>query len=127
MVDALRRARRWMRPDGCIIDIHPTALVPVLEASGRGVGRVDAPNAPERHAAADAALRRMIDDGVLVEAASQQFDFFTWADTFEELREYIETNWRDARLVLDQPHPTGRCRATERVRIAKLVLAGRRP
>lgn len=127
MVDALHRAQRWMRPDGCIIDIHPTAVVPVVETSGRVVGRVDAPNAPERHAAADAALKQAIDARWLVEGASQTFEFHTWGDTLEELREHIETNWRDARLVVDAPAPAGRCRATERVRITKLLLARRRP
>ncbi len=122
MVDALHRACRWLRPTGCILDIHPTANVPTVEADGRMIGRVDVPDGPDRHAAADAALHRVIDEGLLVEAATHRFEFYTWGDTLDELREHIEENWRDAHLVLDAGAPAGRCRATERVRLTKLLL-----
>ncbi|HZP47179.1 MAG TPA: hypothetical protein VFB07_01500 [Vicinamibacterales bacterium] len=124
MVDALRRASRWVRRDGCVIDIHPTAQVPTIEAGGRVVGRVEVPDGPARHGAADRALRQVVDEGRLVETVSHAFDFYTWGDSFEELREHIEENWRDARIAVDGAAPAGRCRAVERVRIAKLVVAG---
>lgn len=124
MVDALRRASRWIRRDGGIVDLHPTALVPTIDVDGRVIGRVDAPGGPARHAAADAALRQAQDAGLLVETSSHTFPFHTWGDTFEELRAHIEENWPDARVVLDVPAPPGRCRATERVRITKLARPG---
>ncbi len=125
MVDALRRATRWMQPDGCILDVHPTPVRPPIEVGGRLVGFVDAPGGPTRHTAADAALQQLVTEGLLVNAASETFDFATWADTIGELQEHIEEHWRDARVVLQAP-AAGRARAVERVRMTRLVLA-RRP
>jgi hypothetical protein len=122
MVDALRRASRWVRPQGCVLDLHPTNAVPPIEIAGRTVGHVETPDGPARHAAADAALRATIDAGLLVEAASDAFDFYTWGDTFEELREHIEEYWCDARVVVNDP-ARGRARAIEHVRLTKLILA----
>jgi len=125
MVDALRRASRWLTPGGCVIDIHPTATPAAIEIGGAPAGRVDTSDAPARHAAADAALTQAVQDGLLVVAVSDLFDFYTHADTLEELREHIEENWRDARVVVETPR-VGRPRAHERVRITKLFLAGGR-
>ena|SRR5215472_15121267 len=122
MVDALRRASRWVRPQGSILDIHPTNAVPPIEIGGRAVGHVETPDGPARHAAADAALRATIDAGLFVETASGAFDFYTWGDTFEELREHIEEHWNDARVVVSDP-ARGRACAIEHVRLTKLILA----
>ena len=121
MVHALHRASRWVHPGGCVIDIHPTPRPAAIEADGRVVGRVEATDAPARHAAADAAVRDVIDAGVFVAAGACIFDFYTYANTLAELRQHIEENWRDARVVLQQPEVAGRPRAREHVRVAKLI------
>ena len=123
MVDALRRAARWAQPRGCIIDIHPTARQPTIELDGRRIGVVEAKDAPARHAAADAAVQRAIDSGLFAPASTDTFEFFTYADSISELRDHIEANWRDARVVLEQPVAAGQPRAREHVRITKLILA----
>ena len=125
MVDALRRASRWVRTDGCVIDVHPTNAIPPVEVAGRPVGHVETPDGPARHAAADAALRKAIASGLYAEAASTTFDFYTWGDTLDELRDHIEENWRGARVVI-RDAAAGRARAIEHVRMTKLVLAGAR-
>jgi hypothetical protein len=122
MVDALRRASRWVKADGCVIDVHPTNAIPPIEVAGRRVGHVATPDGPARHAAADAALRESIASGLYVEAASATFDFYTWGDTLDELRDHIEENWCDARVVV-RDGGAGRARAIEHVRMTKLVLA----
>jgi len=121
MVDALRRAARWLRPDGCVIDIHPTAQPSTIEVDGVPVGCVQTADAPARHAAADAALATVLRDGLFTVAGTAVFDFYTCADTLDELRQHIEDNWRDARVVAGAA--AGWPRAHEQVRITKLLLA----
>ena len=121
MVDALRRATRWLAPGGCVVDIHPDATPPAIEIDGRPAGRVDTADGPARHAAADAAVRTALANGWVVAERSGEFDFYTYADSVDELRDHIEENWRDARIVLDTA-AAGRPRAREHVRIAKLVV-----
>src|SRR5579871_1453899 len=117
MVDALRRAHRWLRPHGCVIDIHPTALASTIEVGGRIVGSIQTADAPARHAAAAVAA-----DGLFVIAGTDVFDFYTHADSLSELRDHIDANWRDACVRADAPDAEP-VRAHEQVRITKLCLA----
>ena len=127
MVDALHRAHRWLRPTGCVLDLHPSSSVPTIEVGGRVIGIVDTPDGPARHAAADAALRDVLTARLFVTAGATDFDFYTWADSLGELREHIEDHWRDARLrVSADATAVGRPRARERVRITRLFVAAGR-
>jgi len=127
MVDALHRAHRWLRPNGCVIDLHPASAVPTIDVGRQVIGEVHTPDGPARHAAADAALRDVIAAGFFVNAGWAEFEFYTWADTLDELREHIEDNWRDARLSVHADATVlGRPRACERVRITKLFVASGR-
>ena len=121
MVDALRRARRWLRSDGCVVDIHPTPLPFTIEVDGIAVGRVQTADAATRHAAADAAVAEMVRAGLFTVEGTSVFDFYTYAATLDELREHIEANWRDARVVAGAA--AGSPRAHEQVRMTKLRLA----
>ena len=123
MVDALRRARRWVRPQGCVIDLHPTATVPTIDVGGQVIGFVETPDGPARHAAADAAVEDVIRQRLFVRTASSMFDFYTWADSVDELREHIEESWCDAGVVVHAAG-RGRARVRERVHAAKLLVAG---
>lgn len=132
MVDALRRVHRMLAPHGCVIDIHPTADRSVIEVAGRPLGAVDGGDAPARHAAADGAAAAAVADGLFAIEHSEQFDFYTHAESIEELRDHIEANWRDTRVgedIVRRAHealaadPTVRPRARERVRMTKLILA----
>jgi hypothetical protein len=98
MVDALRRAHRLLQPYGCLIDLHPTPERAVVEVGSRVTGEVDASDGPLRHAAADAALAATVSAGLFVVEHASDFAFYTYADTIDELREYIEENWRNARI-----------------------------
>jgi hypothetical protein len=122
MVDALRRAHRWLRPGGCVIDLHPTPFRSTIQVGGRPIGGVQTDDALERHAAADAAVLRAVEERLFAIAGAEIFDFFTYGDTLAELRAHIEENWRDARVVATVPDSTP-ARAREQVRITKLVLA----
>jgi hypothetical protein len=98
MVDALRRAHRMVRPGGLVIDLHPTAEIAAVEVGTRSTGRIEGGDAPLRHAAAGAALATVLDEGLFAVDAAIDFTFYTYADTVDELRDYIADNWRNARI-----------------------------
>src|SRR5262245_48842360 len=98
MVDALRRAHRMVKRGGCVVDLHPSAARSPVDVSGRTTGYVDGGDAPLRHAAAGVALAAAIDEGLFTIEGSTTFAFYTYADSIDELREYVEENWRDARI-----------------------------
>ena len=98
MVDALRSARRWVRTDGSVIDVHPTEVPAWLEIDDEAVGPLDAGDAPERHAKATAALETALDEGLFVAARAVEFLFATHGDSIDELRDHIATHWRSTRI-----------------------------
>jgi hypothetical protein len=105
MVDALCRAARWVKPPpGCIIDLRPADVVAEVEVGclDRSIvsagGLVVRPERCARHAAADAALRAVLARGVLTVADEEEFSFYRYPDSADELREYIATKWQDTCL-----------------------------
>jgi hypothetical protein len=129
MVDALRHAHRLVRPDGCVVDLHPTAAIASVEVGAYATGSVDAGDAPLRHTAAGAALASVLDAGLFVVDGVLDFTFYTYGLTIEDLRHYIEENWRNARIdddvvqrTRDALHdaPGIRPRVREQVRLTRL-------
>jgi len=108
MVDALRRARRCLAPGGSVIDLHPSASPPSVEVGLADVGGVESGAAQQRHAAADAALATVVADGLLCVQRAITFDFYTYGDSIEELRDYVAEEWRDSRI---PPEVVARARA----------------
>jgi hypothetical protein len=98
MVDALRRAREFLRPEAWIIDIHPTAAIARIEVGSTVIGPIESGDAPLRHQAATDALESVVRQGLLRVERSASFDFYTYGDSIEELADYIEENWRNARV-----------------------------
>ena len=98
MVDALRRAHRMVTRDGTVVDVHPSDVPASMEVGAHAIGHVDAGDAPLRHAAAEAAVKTVVDAGLFEVDAVVSFDFYTYGDTVEELRDYIVENWRNARI-----------------------------
>jgi hypothetical protein len=134
MVDALRRAHHVVTTDGIVVDLHPTAASASMEVGAQTIGHVDAGDAPLRHAAAETALKTVVDAGLFDVDAVVGFDFYTYGDTVEELRDYIVENWRSARIdpaILDAARralgaaPAGfRPRVLERVSLTILRPVG---
>src|SRR5262245_51905741 len=105
MVDALRRASLWVRkPHGRIIDVHPTAaparlaIVTAVETIVVGdlVDRTEGYGPCGRHAQADAAVARAIEHGELMLEDRRAVTFVHHADTLDEMRVHVSTEWRDA-------------------------------
>ena len=103
MVDALCRTRLWLKPDGCLIDLRPADTIPeVIVGSGErrdvvGVLTVE-DERHQRHAAAHRALADVLDRHVFVLDEAREFTFLRYADSVEELREYIAEKWKQTRL-----------------------------
>jgi hypothetical protein len=105
MVDALCRAARWVKPSpACVIDLRPADVVSEVEVgcvdgtvlSAGGLVVRDERRA--RHAAADAALRTALASGVLTLVDEEEFPFYRYPASIDELRDYIATKWRDTQL-----------------------------
>jgi hypothetical protein len=129
MVDALRRAHAMVKPGGCVVDLHPTAALASVEVGAHVTGVVDGGDAPLRHGAAAAALATVLDAGLFAVDRAVEFTFYTYGDTIEELRDYIEENWRNGRIeetVVRRTRdalrdaPGTRPRVREQVRLTKL-------
>jgi hypothetical protein len=129
MVDALRRAREWVTPQGCVIDVHPTAIPAILEVGNRRIGALAGGDAPERHARASEAVTSAIDAGLFTVAAEVDFLFYTYGDSIGELRDFIADHWRSTRITeelveqvesLRADPSAGSPRVVERVRLTAL-------
>jgi hypothetical protein len=128
MVDALRRARRFLSPAGWIVDIHPTAASR-LEVGSTIIGPVETGDAPQRHRTATAAVESIVAEGALRSDRHADFDFYTYGDSVEELAAYVEEEWNDARIDADTiararavllSAPGAKPRILERVRLTVL-------
>jgi hypothetical protein len=129
MVHALRRVRALVRPDGLVVDLHPTEERAWVEIGAERAGPVEAGDAPARHAAAGAALKTVLDAGLFIAENSVVFQFFTYADSVEELGDHIRQTWRSGRIekpVLERARaimhrsPGTRPRVCEHVRCTRL-------
>lgn len=105
MVDALRRAGGWIEPPlGRIIDLRPAHVVPHVELElpdGAQVpigGLVVDDERRERHMAADLALLAVVKRGLFTVEREQEFSFYRYPDSVDELRQYIATKWQHTRL-----------------------------
>jgi hypothetical protein len=103
MVDALGRARRWLKREGCLIDLRPAHTIAEVvvgtdeRARVVGVLTVEAER-HQRHAAADRALTHVVDRQLFVLEEAREFMFYRYADSAEELRDHIANRWKQTRL-----------------------------
>ena len=105
MVDALCRAARWAKaPPACVIDLRPADVVASVELGlpdgtvVQGGGLAVDSQRRRRHAAADAALRSVLARGILKLVDEEEFAFFRYPASIDELRDYIATTWQDTRV-----------------------------
>lgn len=137
MVHALNRTRRWLRPDGCLIDIHPADTLAGVDVCTRTeiirVGVVqddsDAKGPTGRHHAAGLALEKAIARHGWILDRRETFTFSTVGDAADDVDDYLRRKWRAARLdaatrgranALLRAHPGATVRVIEDVIITRM-------
>lgn len=92
MVHALEEIRRLLKPDGCLIDIHPIRKAPLIKVY-RGENLLLAESDPGydydeglRHA--DEALEEVVRRGLFLVEGKSEFEAVTYASTVAEMRDY---------------------------------------
>ena len=92
MVHALEEIRRLLKPDGCLIDIHPIRKAPLIKVR-QGSDLLFAESDPGydydeglRHA--DEALEEVVRRGLFLVEGKSEFEAVTYASTVAEMRDY---------------------------------------
>jgi hypothetical protein len=103
MVDALSRMRVWLKPKGYLIDLRPADTIPDVivgsDEHSSAIGPLTvAPSRQQRHAAADRALATVLDRHMFVLEDAREFVFHRYADSADELRDYVAAKWKETRL-----------------------------
>ena len=133
MVDALRRARGWLRRTGLLVDLHPTSAVAVVIVGDTIAGPVQTGAAPSRHQAATDAITSVLRERLYTKDDEMEFEFSTYAETLEELQDHIVADWRESRIgddtmaharALLRDAPGVKPRVRERVSASRLLPRG---
>lgn len=98
MVHALRRAHDLVKASGGVIDLHPTEDPAVILVGDAVAGAVDTGGAKGRHRAATQAIAAAAREGLFAIEDANEFDFFAYADSIEELQQHIVDDWREGRI-----------------------------
>jgi len=92
MVHALEGIHELLRPDGCLIDLHPAPAPTLIEVHHGGIVTFSTPAPGQtfediRHA--DDAIALVIEDGLFTIEQVSQFELRTYASSAAELHDYI--------------------------------------
>ena len=104
MVHALEKIHQLLRPDGKLIDIHPSGAPPPIEVRiGDHVACVGCMKETDdfiEYTQASDALTQVVQRGLFAVEREGTFEFVTYADSVADLREYLAKEWKDA--ILDE-------------------------
>lgn len=103
MVHALEIIHRWLKPDGRLIDIHPTGEPPLIEVYHKGtailVGHLQETDDFIEYAQANEALEHVVEKGLFRLERRETFSFATYAEDVSELVRYLSEEWSDGYLL----------------------------
>ncbi|CAG0931784.1 hypothetical protein TFLX_02276 [Thermoflexales bacterium] len=102
MVHALEKIHTLLKPDGILLDIHPTnepaALAVRLREQLIPAGWIHESDDYVEYEWADEALQRSVDTGRFKLERTGTFDFIWHADSMADLRIYLAEEWKDASI-----------------------------
>lgn len=100
MVHALEQIHARIVPDGCLVDIHPNGeraeFICRLGAGERLIGYLEESDGYLEYRQTDAALETVVARGLFRVSRAGEFEFRTYADSFDELEQWLSANWSDA-------------------------------
>jgi hypothetical protein len=110
MVDALKESWRVLHNDGVLLDFRPLVDAPPIEIVSRestqGSGSVDDRAAAGDSAAADAAIRTVVESGVFRPLTNTRFETAYYWDSVEEMSEYLASRRHRMSMLPSQTHVT---------------------
>lgn len=105
MVHALEQVHHLLNPGGYLIDIHPNGEMVEFYASINGreefIGYMQESDDYIEYHQADEAIQVVLDRGLFIIESAGEFEFRSSADSFDELKTYLEENWSDAVITKD--------------------------
>ncbi len=132
MVHALEEIHRLLKPDGCLIEIHPILETPLVkvyqESSLLLVGPYPGYDYEEDLYQAESALQQIVQRRLFVIERSSEFDFLTYGSSITELQDFWSepAPAREAELyarveeVMQATGQAAKVTLRERVRITRL-------
>ena len=133
MVYALAQIHNLLKADGYLIDIHPNGeLVEfffALEGREQFIGYMQESDGYVEYRQADEAIEAVLNRGLFQVEKMGEFEFRTYADSFDEMQAFLDKNWSDAVITdevianarkLKREHGKRKVFAREQVRIGLL-------
>jgi SAM-dependent methyltransferase len=100
MVHALEKIARLLKPDGILLDIHPTnepaAIAVRLREQIIPAGWINESDDYVEYEWADEALQHVVNGGQFRLERTGTFEFMWHADSMVDLRAYLAEEWKDA-------------------------------
>jgi hypothetical protein len=133
MVHALEQIHNLLNPGGYLIDIHPNGelveFILPLEEGEQFIGYMQETDDYIEYYQANEAIKTVVDNGLFQVEKTGEFEFFTHADSFDELKTFLNENWSDAVITdevianarkLEQAHGKRKVLLREQVSLAVL-------
>ena len=100
MVHALREIRNLLKPDGALIDIRPDGelneFIRTLGDDEHLIGYLQETDDYIEYRQAEAAVREVLAAGLFHIEKSGEFTFNIHADSFDELKFFLDETWSDS-------------------------------
>ncbi len=100
MVHVLEKIHGLLNPGGYLIDLHPNGelveFILPLEEGEELIGYMQETDDYIEYHQSNDALDTIVAAGLFQVVKSSEFEFLTHADSFDEIKNYLEENWSDA-------------------------------
>ena len=105
MVHALEQIHDLLKPEGHLIYIHPNGELNefILQINEREhfIGHMQETDDYIEYRQANEAIETVVSKGLFQVAQTGEFEFHTYADSFDELKAFLDENWSDAVITED--------------------------